>query len=494
MKTWHFLLKKIQQQNQAVILLYVLDNQGSSPGRKGFKMALAKDGEFEGTIGGGIMEVKLLELARQRLQKRETEILIKKQFHDKKHAKNQSGMICSGEQTVALIPLQYEHIEVLQNIIEGSRKDIKIKLNREGISLTNKNEEERLVELEDAERFEAVFSLTPPKRVHIFGGGHVGSALSQALSLLDYYILVYDDRPDLNTLQQNHFADEIHIVDYGEVKEKVGFEASDSVVIVTFSYRTDKLLLQQLHNQSFAYIGMMGSDAKIKTLYNELQKEGISNKQLAHVAAPIGVPIYSKTAMEIAFSIAGQMINERNKYLPTGRTYPSEFNNTSITKNMKKFRDNGAIGALLDEYEKSIQELQEVISDVTPEELVKIVDSETKDPDCKSIQTILTHVVGSGYGYAVYIRNSLGEQIKPYRRKTLHTPEAYQESLNAMFQYNVQMFEDYPNVKLNEKDNSKKILVRWGQLFDVEQLIEHAIVHILRHRRQIERFLIKLRK
>ena len=62
-----------------------------------------------------------------------------------------------------------------------------------------------------------------------------------------------------------------------------------------------------------------------------------------------------------------------------------------------------------------------------------------------------------------------------------------------MFQYNVQLFDDYPTIPLEEYDNEKKILVRWGQRYDVEQLIEHAIVHILRHRRQIEKFLLKIR-
>ena len=61
-----------------------------------------------------------------------------------------------------------------------------------------------------------------------------------------------------------------------------------------------------------------------------------------------------------------------------------------------------------------------------------------------------------------------------------------------MFQYNEKLFEDYPDLKIEESDPQKKIKVRWGQYYDVEQLFEHAIVHVLRHRRQIERFLIKL--
>ena len=72
--------------------------------------------------------------------------------------------------------------------------------------------------------------------------------------------------------------------------------------------------------------------------------------------------------------------------------------------------------------------------------------------------------------------------------------DQYQSGLKDMFKYNEQLFVDYPDIKLEEFDNNKKIKVRWGQQYDVEQLIEHAIVHVLRHRRQIERFLIKLRE
>ena len=48
-----------------------------------------------------------------------------------------------------------------------------------------------------------------------------------------------------------------------------------------------------------------------------------------------------------------------------------------------------------------------------------------------------------------------------------------------MFVFNERLFEDYSYMKITEQDNSKKILVRWGQSYDVEQLLEHAIVHIL---------------
>lgn len=152
------------------------------------------------------------------------------------------------------------------------------------------------------------------------------------------------------------------------------------------------------------------------------------------------------------------------------------------------YRNNGAIGALLDEYEKSIIELKNVILNLTTPELTKIVDAETKDEDCKSIQTILSHVVESGYTYVIEIRKSLGENINYTSKNLLSSTHEYAVALDKMFAYNEKLFEDYPNIKLEEYDSTKKFEVRWGQKYDVDQIFEHAIVHILRHRRQIEKF------
>lgn len=159
----------------------------------------------------------------------------------------------------------------------------------------------------------------------------------------------------------------------------------------------------------------------------------------------------------------------------------------------RKYRDNGAIGALLDEYEKSISELKNVIINVTPSELIKVVDEETKDEDCRSIQTILSHVIESGYAYVIEIRKSLGEELRYENKELLSSVEEYAIALDSMFLFNENLFQEYPQIKLEEHDLSKKFQVRWGQTFDVEQLVEHAIVHVLRHRRQIERFQLKLR-
>jgi uncharacterized damage-inducible protein DinB len=157
-----------------------------------------------------------------------------------------------------------------------------------------------------------------------------------------------------------------------------------------------------------------------------------------------------------------------------------------------KYRTNGAIGALLDEYEKAILELKATIKNLSPMALTAVVDLMTKDEDCRSIQKILSHVIGAGYSYIVQIRNSKGEQVKFPEYESYKDVSSYEKALDRMFKYNVQFFDDYSDINLDDYD-THRFTVRWGNIYDIEQLFEHAIVHILRHRRQIERFKLKLK-
>jgi hypothetical protein len=159
---------------------------------------------------------------------------------------------------------------------------------------------------------------------------------------------------------------------------------------------------------------------------------------------------------------------------------------------MNNFRNKGAIGAILDEYERAILELIATIQDVSDFDLKTVVDAETKDEDCRSVQSILTHLVQSGYTYVVEIRKWLGEEIEYRDKEVLDNVDDYIIALTKMFNFNEALFSDHPNIQLEEYNLEKRMTVRWGQNYDVEQLYEHAIVHILRHRRQIEKFKLKL--
>src|SRR4051812_15344472 len=92
---WQLISDSVQNE-VPVMLLYVLDSKGSSPGRQGFFMAVTANGELSGSIGGGIMENKFVDLAKENLKHDNPELYVRKQIHDKRAAKNQSGMICSG--------------------------------------------------------------------------------------------------------------------------------------------------------------------------------------------------------------------------------------------------------------------------------------------------------------------------------------------------------------------------------------------------------------
>lgn len=159
---------------------------------------------------------------------------------------------------------------------------------------------------------------------------------------------------------------------------------------------------------------------------------------------------------------------------------------------METVKIKGNVRALLDEYRRAIDDLIKVITPVSIQQLTAIADAETEDPDCISIQTVLTHVVNSGYGYTISIENYAGLN-KPFtERTTLSSTGQYIEKLNQMYEYCRTFFMEHPDLEIEETDCTKKIIVRWGQQYDIEQLMEHSIVHILRHRRQIESFIRKL--
>ena len=147
----------------------------------------------------------------------------------------------------------------------------------------------------------------------------------------------------------------------------------------------------------------------------------------------------------------------------------------------------GAVGALLDIYEQVISDFKKVIEDIPYNALTIIIDAETTDENCRSIQTILSHVVHAGFGYATYIQNLEKPDVKR-PDKTYHlTIQEYIEDLNNVFSCTETVFKEIKDGELEQFDNSLKIKTGWGQFYDIEQMTEHAIVHILRHQRQIDK-------
>lgn len=321
MDVWKFISDKLAAAED-LMLLYVLDSEGSSPGRCGFKMAVAADGTICGTIGGGIMEHKLVEKAKSMLQKNEMKTFIVRQYHDKQHTTDRSGMVCLGNQLNAFIPITQADEKNIEIILQEGQYTIQ--LSPKGLSLHESvpSDKNQSLQFNSNEDWVYLEKINQRPTIHIIGGGHVSLALSELMCFLGFYSKVYDDRPELNTILQNFFANEkIIIPGYEQLGDYIKDSEKDYAVIMTVGYRTDKIALKELLNIPFYYLGLMGSEHKINMLMDELRAESIAEESLKKVFTPIGLNIYSKTTPEIAVSIAAEIIREKNKELPTGRNY-----------------------------------------------------------------------------------------------------------------------------------------------------------------------------
>ncbi len=157
---------------------------------------------------------------------------------------------------------------------------------------------------------------------------------------------------------------------------------------------------------------------------------------------------------------------------------------------MNNYYRKGAMGALLDEYEKAVEEFKTVVSGISTEELVNIkVKNDSTASGLWSLQEILAHVISSGYSYCVYIIGSRGVVIERPERQLRSSAKEYLKDINEMFKYSCGHLSLFGEDELEETDPSKKILTSWGQVYDIEQMMEHSIVHILRHRRHVVRLL-----
>ncbi|MDQ2795423.1 MAG: XdhC family protein [Bacteroidota bacterium] len=327
-----------------VALLAVLHSAGSSPGRQGFKMAVTAD-TVAGSIGGGIMEHKWVELARQRLREADPTPLLRPQVHRREAPADRSGMMCSGEQDVLLWPLWPAHLPAVA-AIESSLQNLSggfLELSPaaglrflppadlEAAEPTRASAEAAAAAVPEASSAPAQLAFYDYQpgpvwryrerlgfrdQLTIVGGGHVSLALSNVAAALDFELTVLDDRLDLPTFERNHAAHHRHRIDYESVAAAVSPGPHRYVVVMTVGYRTDATVLRQLLGHPpeqcpYRYLGVMGSVAKVAELRRGLREEGFSEKAIARLRGPIGVPIQSQTPEEIAISIAAELIQVR---------------------------------------------------------------------------------------------------------------------------------------------------------------------------------------
>jgi xanthine dehydrogenase accessory factor len=155
--------------------------------------------------------------------------------------------------------------------------------------------------------------LRPEPRLIIAGAGYVAQALAKLAASLDFRIVVVDDRRDL--ADPAVFGEAVSLT-FGDIPQTLrALEADESsfVVIVTRGHHQDEQALRAALESRAAYVGMIGSPAKVKHIFKTLQHAGVAPHLLERVHAPIGLDLGAETPDEIALSIAAEIVMLRHQ-------------------------------------------------------------------------------------------------------------------------------------------------------------------------------------
>jgi len=286
------------------VLVFVVDHSGSVPGVTGARVVVSESG-FAGTIGGGAAEKQLVERAAG--HQGDAEIF---RF---RHTPSDGGTLCSGVQDFAIVSLSQDDLEPIRSIVDtlGNHRTGTLRLSPGGVGFEpGETSPHAFTGEKESWMYSGPIGLEDT--LYIIGGGHVSLAFSRVMATLPFRIIVLDNREDLPTMAANRYAHEQHVVDFDHIGDHVADGDHSWVVIMTFGHVHDQKVLEGLLGRDLAYLGLMGSEAKVRQMYASMEADGVDAKDLEAVQAPVGVSIGSHTPEEIAISIAAEIIALRN--------------------------------------------------------------------------------------------------------------------------------------------------------------------------------------
>jgi xanthine dehydrogenase accessory factor len=235
-----------------VALVTIVSANGSTPQRVGAKMLVYADGRVVGTIGGGCYENEALWKAREALKTRKA-TTARYELADDFAA--ESGLICGGQMEVFIEPID------------------------------------------------------PSPAVYIFGAGHVGQFVGRVAHDAGFRVHVVDDREKFANPERFPDAAEIIVDDIPTWLANSALPSSAYAVVVTRGHRHDLDALRALAPRNLRYLGLIGSRAKVKRIYDVLVEDGsVPIDRLETIHAPIGLDIGAVTPQEIAVSIVAELI------------------------------------------------------------------------------------------------------------------------------------------------------------------------------------------
>jgi xanthine dehydrogenase accessory factor len=306
---WRGILAELEAGHH-VFLAWVASATEHSPGTRGARMWLSASGARQGTIGGGIMEKKLEERAKELLASPPESFFERRTLHHSREAAGErSGMICAGSQeNLALLLRPEKDRAAVAAIIELVERDapgfLFVGPNGVGISAEASGDEYRE-------------PLQNPRRIAIFGGGHCGQALARQMSLLGYGVLLLETRAAVLPAEAASLGEGVEVrvaEDFRAAAAEVTRPEQTAAVVMTTDFPNDVRALEGALRQPFPFLGLMGSPAKIAEIRTRLLSLGFGEKDLERLVAPVGLAIGSRTPPEIAVSIAAQVLASRPKW------------------------------------------------------------------------------------------------------------------------------------------------------------------------------------
>lgn len=322
-----------------VLLAVVAESSVHSPGTAGAKMFVAEDGERLGTIGGGAMELRVIERAAEVLGTHARDGWAEQaELHHRRtldpevaeRGAEKSGMICAGRQTNLYALLRPEaNLDTVESLVQVLRSGGEGWWGLDSSGLLTCGESpmaprrtRHLHRDSGADTWQFTESLYERRRLAILGGGHCGQALARLMSGVGWQVSVWETRPALiEQIRDDGSLDgtaDVHLVgDFRDAATQIELPEVTPVVVMSTDVPND---VRALHgvlagDQTFPFVGAMGSAAKLEEIRRRLRELGVADERIGSIVAPVGLPIDSDTPAEIAVSVAAQLLQRRHEWL-----------------------------------------------------------------------------------------------------------------------------------------------------------------------------------
>ena len=149
-------------------------------------------------------------------------------------------------------------------------------------------------------------------RLVIVGGGHVGVAFARIAVTLGFDVVVIDERPEFADPARFPGVGQVLHGPYADTLAGLPDYANTYYVLVTPGHRSDRASAEICLSRPFAYVGMIGSRAKVARVTQALLDAGVPRATIDHMHAPIGLDLGGREPAEIAVAIAAEIVQVRS--------------------------------------------------------------------------------------------------------------------------------------------------------------------------------------